>query len=150
MSNHHQNETKPATTQTHRSNATHLQYRPPADVLRLVRDPEHPYTLSHLGVISEANVRVYALAHGTETDVIRVQFTPTVAHCSLAQVIGLCLRAKLREAFPECKVELVLTPGAHVSELEINRQINDKERVCAAMENEGIVRLVDSCTRDEW
>ena len=30
----------------------------------------------------------------------RVQFTPTVQHCSLATLIGLCLRVKLMRALP--------------------------------------------------
>jgi len=32
--------------------------------------------------------------------VSRVKFTPTVQHCSLATLIGLCLRVKLMRALP--------------------------------------------------
>lgn len=31
----------------------------------------------------------------------RVQFTPTVEHCSMATLIGLCIRVKLLRALPE-------------------------------------------------
>ena len=32
--------------------------------------------------------------------VITIEFTPTVPHCSLATLIGLCLREKLRRELP--------------------------------------------------
>jgi hypothetical protein len=40
---------------------------------------------------------------------IRIEFTPTVPHCSLAAIIGLCLREKLiRELIMPFKVRLLL------------------------------------------
>lgn len=36
----------------------------------------------------------------------------------------------------------MITPGTHVSEVEINKQINDKERVAAAIENPNIGRIL--------
>jgi predicted amino acid racemase len=41
------------------------------------------------------------------------------------------------------KVEVKIWPGSHVQESEINKQINDKERVAAALENKSIVGLVN-------
>lgn len=32
--------------------------------------------------------------------VCRITFTPTIQHCSMATVIGLCLRVKLKHYFP--------------------------------------------------
>ena len=40
--------------------------------------------------------------HLNKTPVLtcRVQFTPTVQHCSMATLIGLCLRVKLMQSLP--------------------------------------------------
>jgi hypothetical protein len=40
------------------------------------------------------------------------------------------------------KATVRVTPGAHVKEADINRQINDKERVAAATENSNIVKVI--------
>jgi hypothetical protein len=37
---------------------------------------------------------------------------------------------------------VLVTPGTHTHELEINKQINDKERVAAAIENPNISRII--------
>ena len=62
-----------------------------------------------------------------------IRFTPTVPHCSLATLIGLCL--KLQQGLPfKHKLEIYISEGTHSTEEDI-KQINDKERVAAAMEN---------------
>jgi hypothetical protein len=38
-----------------------------------------------------------------------------------------------------------VTPGSHSSELAVNKQLNDKERVCAALENPNLLDMVDRC-----
>ncbi|KAM7523077.1 hypothetical protein LguiA_012979 [Lonicera macranthoides] len=63
--------------------------------LRDIKDPEHPYSLEELKVISEEAVEV-----NDENSHVRVTFTPTVEHCSMATVIGLCLRVKLMRSLP--------------------------------------------------
>lgn len=40
------------------------------------------------------------------------------------------------------KVRVYVTPGTHVNEHDINKQINDKERVAAAIENPNIKRIL--------
>jgi metal-sulfur cluster biosynthetic enzyme len=48
---------------------------------------------------------------------IRVYFTPTIPHCSMATLIGLCIRVKLLRSLPErFKVDIAVTPGTHQSE----------------------------------
>ncbi len=45
----------------------------------------------------------------------------------MAQMIGLMIRVKLLRFLPRgIKSRVMITPGTHVSELEINKQINDK------------------------
>jgi len=61
----------------------------------------------------------------------------------MAQVIGLMIKVKLLNNLPKTmKATVKVTPGTHVKEIEINRQINDKERVAAATENPNIVKVL--------
>ncbi|KAJ0253650.1 Protein AE7-like 1 [Hirschfeldia incana] len=79
-------------------------------------------------------------------DQFRITFTPTIQHCSMATIIGLCLRAKLKECLPlHYKVDIRVSPGSHADEHSVNKQLNDKERVVAALENPNLRQLVDEC-----
>ena len=58
-------------------------------------------------------------------------------------MIGLMLKVKLLRFLPNImKVRVYVTPGTHVNEHDINKQINDKERVAAAIENPNIKRIL--------
>ncbi len=51
----------------------------------------------------------------------------------MAQIIGLMIKVKLTRNLPlTMKSRVTITPGSHVKEHDINKQINDKERVAAA------------------
>ncbi|XP_056427555.1 cytosolic iron-sulfur assembly component 2A isoform X3 [Hyla sarda] len=63
-------------------------------IIRSIRDPEKPSTLEDLEVVSESCVTVEEL--DDECFLVIIKFTPTVPHCSLATLIGLCLRVKLQ------------------------------------------------------
>jgi len=77
---------------------------------------------------------------------VRVEFTPTVEHCSMATLIGLCIRVKLWKTLPpRFKVDIALAPGSHATEDAVNKQLNDKERVAAALENPALVSMVNTC-----
>ena len=81
---------------------------------------------------------------------IRINFTPTVPHCSLATLIGLCIRVKTQNYFGrQHKLDIFVSKGSHKTEEDVNKQINDKERVAAAMENENLKKLVDQCIEDQ-
>lgn len=48
---------------------------------------------------------------------IRVEFTPTVPHCSLATLIGLCIRVKLQRILTEkFKIDIYVKEGTHSTE----------------------------------
>ena len=121
--------------------------------IRDIKDPEHPYSLEQLSVVSEDLVDVddaqghircgsqvcrpcrgsrcsdgsgggLQAAHCAHVLVLmclpdcaahspcRVQFTPTVAHCSLATLIGLCIRVKLLRVLPpRFKVDIKVGTG---------------------------------------
>jgi len=64
------------------------------ELLRDIRDPEHPNTLEELSVLDKSSVVVVPPENDLK-GVVRVLFSPTVPHCSMASLIGLSIRAKL-------------------------------------------------------
>ena len=67
----------------------------------------------------------------------------------MATLIGLCLRVKLLRSLPSrFKISVQIEPGTHASELAINKQLRDKERVCAALENVHLVGVVNKCIKN--
>ena len=109
--------------------------------IRDIKDPEHPYSLEQLSVVGEEKIFLDEAASR-----IVVSFTPTVQHCSMATLIGLSLRVKLMRVLPaRFKVDIRVTPGSHASEGAVNKQLNDKERVCAALENPNLIDMVEKC-----
>ena len=111
------------------------------EMIRSINDPEHPLTLEQLHVLSTENIFV-----DDEKNKVTIKFTPTIPHCSMATLIGLCVRVKLLRSLPSrFKVTILISPGAHQQELSINKQLNDKERVAAALENNHLLDVVNKC-----
>lgn len=111
------------------------------DLIRNINDPEHPLSLEELHVLEQSRVQV-----DCEKNEVSIQFTPTIPHCSMATLIGLSIRVKLLRALPpRFKVTVEITPGTHSSELAINKQLKDKERVCAALENSHLIEVINQC-----
>ncbi len=142
-----------------------------SDLIRDIKDPEHPHTLEELNVVQESHISVQrvprpdhpvdpgsktssACAAGPHSEEdeelwIRIDFTPTVPHCSLATLIGLCLRVKLERNMQQTfKLDICVTEGMHAIEADVNKQINDKERVAAAMENPSLRDMVEECIKE--
>ncbi|CAD6197422.1 unnamed protein product [Caenorhabditis auriculariae] len=110
------------------------------DLIRDINDPEHPYSLEQLNVVQEELITVHRDQKETFVD---VSFTPTIPHCSMATLIGLAIRVKLqRSLHSKVKIRVAITPGSHSTEEAINRQLADKERVAAAMENQGLMQAM--------
>ncbi|XP_037558851.1 cytosolic iron-sulfur assembly component 2B-like isoform X2 [Dermacentor silvarum] len=77
---------------------------------------------------------------------VDVAFRPTIPHCSMATLIGLAIRVKLLRSLPPgFKLDVRILPGTHVSESAINKQLDDKERVAAALENSHLLQVVNRC-----
>ncbi|CAO1317374.1 unnamed protein product [Diamesa tonsa] len=111
------------------------------DLIRNINDPEHPLSLEELHVLEQSRVQV-----DCEKNEVSIQFTPTIPHCSMATLIGLSIRVKLLRALPpRFKVTVEITPGTHSSEFAINKQLKDKERVCAALENAHLIEVINQC-----
>ncbi|XP_032409682.1 cytosolic iron-sulfur assembly component 2B-like [Xiphophorus hellerii] len=111
------------------------------DLIRSINDPEHPLTLEELNVVEQVRVKV----NDTESTA-RVEFTPTIPHCSMATLIGLSIKVKLLRSLPDrFKIDVHITPGTHASEEAVNKQLADKERVAAALENSSLLEVVNQC-----
>ncbi|CCD11817.1 unnamed protein product [Trypanosoma congolense IL3000] len=109
--------------------------------IRTIRDPEHPNTLEELQVVEPQLISV-----NEAQQTVRVQFTPTVPHCSMTTLIGLCIGLKLQRCLPRhTKIDVSVTPGSHEQEEQVNKQLGDKERVAAALENRNLLSVVESC-----
>lgn len=117
------------------------------EIVRNIQDPEHPLTLEQLGVVSRGQIEVHdAKGHEDGISSVKVRFTPTIPHCSMATQIGLCIRVKLQRSLPaNFKTTVKIEPGTHASEKAVNKQLNDKERVCAALENKHLLGVVNRC-----
>ncbi|GMI41766.1 hypothetical protein TeGR_g11137 [Tetraparma gracilis] len=108
-------------------------------IVKNITDPEHPLTLSELSVVQESLISITDSA-------VTVSYTPTIPHCSMATLIGLCLKTKCLRSLPSrYYVDVHITPGTHASEHAVNKQLADKERVAAAMENEHLAGVVNTC-----
>ncbi|EDV97761.1 MIP18 family protein galla-2 [Drosophila grimshawi] len=111
------------------------------DLIRNINDPEHPLSLEELHVVQEELINV-----SDKQNSVHINFTPTIPHCSMATLIGLSIRVKLlRSLPPRFKVTVEITPGTHASELAVNKQLADKERVAAALENQHLAEVINQC-----
>ena len=60
--------------------------------------------------------------------------------------LGLSLRVRLLRALPpRFRVDIRIKEGTHQSEHAVNKQLNDKERVQAALENTHLWQVVEWC-----
>lgn len=111
------------------------------DLIRNINDPEHPLTLEELNVVEQNLIEV-----DDKKNKVDIKFTPTIPHCSMATLIGLSIRVQLLRALPaRFKVSVEISPGTHISEAAVNKQLADKERVAAALENSMLLDVINQC-----
>ncbi|KAL8732633.1 MAG: hypothetical protein Q9166_002608 [cf. Caloplaca sp. 2 TL-2023] len=135
------------------------------DLIAPIQDPEHPLTLGSLSVVNLPDITLTptlppsSLPPATSTQnitplpaitTVTVLVTPTITHCSLATVIGLGVRVRLEQALPpRFRVDVRIKEGTHSTAEQVNRQLGDKERVAAALENGtlmGVLRkMLEGC-----
>ncbi|RLV91203.1 MIP18 family protein [Spathaspora sp. JA1] len=110
------------------------------DLISTISDPEHPLTLGQLAVVNLQDISITQSNNLTE---ILIKITPTITHCSLATLIGLGIKIRLiRSLSDKYRIRLLIKEGSHQSELQVNKQLNDKERIAAACENEQLVEVI--------
>lgn len=116
------------------------------DLIAPISDPEHPLSLASLGVVKLEDVHLISPQDSTSAAAlsrVRVELTPTVSHCSLATVIGLGVRVRLEQALPPSyRVEVKIKKDTHSQAEEVNKQLADKERVAAALENANLLGIL--------
>lgn len=111
------------------------------DLIASISDPEHPLTLAQLAVVNLSDIKVTNTQEGISEVLIRI--TPTITHCSLATLIGLGIRVRLdRSLPPRYRIRILIKEGTHQLENQVNKQLNDKERVAAACENEQLLGVI--------
>lgn len=111
------------------------------DLIREIKDPEHPLTLEELNVVREDQISV-----DLESKVITIEFSPTINRCSMAPLIGLSIIVKLIRTLPvQMKIDVKISAGTHDAEGAYNKQLNDKERVAAALENNNLLGVINAC-----
>ncbi|KAL4883610.1 hypothetical protein BJY04DRAFT_215966 [Aspergillus karnatakaensis] len=123
------------------------------DLISTISDPEHPISLGALAVVSLPDILIKpALPDVLESPLrtVNVLITPTITHCSLATVIGLGVRVRLEQSLPpRFRVDVQIKEGTHSTADEVNKQLADKERVAAALENGTlmgvIAKMLETC-----
>ncbi|KAL4483940.1 hypothetical protein ABPG72_013946 [Tetrahymena utriculariae] len=123
-------------------------------IISTIRDPEFPQTLGDLNVIQRQNLhfKQVQISSGQKRNemylgIIQIIWVPTVPHCHLASQIGLSIITKLQQELPnydEYKIEILVKEGTHQDKSQLDKQINDKERVCAAQENEHLMQFIQN------
>ena len=113
------------------------------DLISSISDPEHPLSLSQLSVVNLDDIHVVDGRATGQKSTVTIDITPTIPHCSMATLIGLCVRVRLERALPSrFRVDVRVRKGSHQSETQVNRQLADKERVAAACENEQLMSVL--------
>jgi metal-sulfur cluster biosynthetic enzyme len=122
-----------------------------ADLIAPISDPEHPLSLAQLAVVNLPDIHIEPpTSPQSAISTVVVEITPTITHCSLATVIGLGVRVRLEQALPpRFRVDVRVKKGAHNTDDAVNKQLRDKERVAAALENGtlmGVIRkMLSTC-----
>ncbi|KAI8940382.1 hypothetical protein NX059_004073 [Plenodomus lindquistii] len=107
------------------------------DLISTICDPEHPLSLGSLSVVNLPDIRILPPTSPLSAiSTVLVEITPTITHCSLATVIGLGVRVRLEQSLPpRFRVDVRIKKGTHSTDEQVNKQLGDKERVAAALEN---------------
>lgn len=122
-----------------------------ADLISSISDPEHPLSLGSLAVVNLPDIHILPPSSPrSPISTVLVEITPTITHCSLATVIGLGVRVRLEQALPpRFRVDVRIKKGTHSTDEAVNKQLGDKERVAAALENGtlmGVIRkMLSTC-----
>ncbi|EMC94998.1 hypothetical protein BAUCODRAFT_140220 [Baudoinia panamericana UAMH 10762] len=116
------------------------------DLISTISDPEHPLSLGSLGVVTLDDIAIIPPASPrSRISSVRVLITPTTSACSLTTVIGLGVKVRLLNALPpRFRVDVRIKEGTSRTADEVNKQLGDKERVAAAMENRSLVNVVNN------
>ena len=116
------------------------------DLISTISDPEHPLSLGSLGVVTVDDIHITPpTSPNSRISTVTVLVTPTTSACSLTTVIGLGIKVRLVNALPpRFRLDVRIKEGTSRTAEEVNKQLADKERVAAAMENRSLVSVVST------
>lgn len=118
-------------------------------MISTISDPEHPFSLGQLSIVNIPDIHIIPSAAARRANPhqlvqVLVEITPTITHCSLATVLGLGVRVRLEQALPpNYRVDVRAKENTHSQDDQVNKQLSDKERVAAALENQDLKNLLD-------
>ena len=122
-------------------------------LLNEIKDPEFPYHISNLDILSIEKVLIQNFILN-QNIYITVIIAPTYKMCTLSSFIGLSIEnllynkaigKLLNDYFPQgwsWKYSTFIPPKFHLKGSVISKQLNDKERISAAMENFSIRNII--------
>ncbi|KAK2741040.1 hypothetical protein FQN57_005777 [Myotisia sp. PD_48] len=117
------------------------------DLIYNITDPEHPISLGELAVVSLPDISIKPALPNNPSSPLRlvtVLITPTITGCGLSTVIGLGVRIRLEQSLPpRFRLDVRIKEGTHRTADETNKQLADKERVAAALENDNLMMMVN-------
>ena len=114
------------------------------EIIRTITDPEHPYNLEELNIVSLDDIFV-----DNENRLITVYFSPTIENCDLASFIGLSIKKKLLNFIsPKYNIDVLYKEAKNESQKNLNKQMNDKERLEASNLNKKILEVYSDLTID--
>ena len=122
-------------------------------LLKNIKDPEFSYNLYNLDILSIEKILVEN--HNINQNIhIGLLINPTYDLCTMSSIIGLSIRNILynrltqivtKTIFPKnwnWNYYMIISPILYSNNLIITKQLNDKERVSAAIENISIRNIV--------
>jgi hypothetical protein len=112
------------------------------EIIRSIRDAEHPYTLEQLDVINEKEIQV---EEKNGKLYVTIFWKPVNAGQYTAHV-GMAILMKLQEKLKgmnKLKITLTMKGGSPKYRKMIDKQLNDKERLAAARENENLLSFIE-------
>ncbi|MFW9908757.1 MAG: iron-sulfur cluster assembly protein [Candidatus Thorarchaeota archaeon] len=91
--------------------------------LEPVMDPEHPISITdpQMSIVKQEYIEV-------DNKTIKVQFKPTVPYCPMGGLIGILIRHRLESVYPHSKINVVVLPGSHSLEAQVNEMISDNQK----------------------
>ena len=107
------------------------------DLIRIINDPEHPFNLEELNIISLDDIIVDNLNR-----TIKIFFTPTIENCIFANSIGLSIKKKLLNFIsPKYNIIVLIKEPKNENDKIKNKKLNDKERLETSNLNKDLVDL---------
>jgi metal-sulfur cluster biosynthetic enzyme len=91
--------------------------------LESVMDPEHPISITdpQMSIVKQEYIEV-------DDGSIKVQFKPTVPYCPMGGLIGILIRQRLESVYPDYKIKVVVLPGSHSLETQVNDMIGNDQK----------------------